>query len=101
MLEWIKAFLTGRRHRVYVDCELSNWLYAKSGIPQGSVLGPTLFVVFINDIPKAVKNCCKIFADDAKLYRPILTEEDASSLQKDIDSLVHWSAIWQLPFNVD
>ena len=100
-MKWIKAFLTGRKHRVHVDGELSSWINAKSGIPQGSVLGPTLFILFINDMPKAIKNCCKIFADDAKLYRPILTKEDASSLQEDIDNLVHWSANWQLPFNVD
>ena len=71
------------------------------GTPQGSILGPILFTLFINDIPEGLFNPCKIFADDAKLYRPILSKGDASSLQKDIDSLVQWSAIWQLPFNVD
>ena len=70
--------------------EFSSWAYAKSGIPQGSVLGPILFVIFINDMPNAITNSCMLFADDAKLYTH-LTKEDASSLQEDINSLVRWS----------
>ena len=101
ILLWIKAFLTGRKHRVSVEGELSNWVHSKSGIPQGSVLGPILFVIFINDMPHVITNCCKLFADDAKLYRTIRTENDISSLQKDIDSLIQWSKFWQLPFNED
>ena len=99
VLRWLKAFLTGKRHRVNVEGELSDWVYAKSGIPQGSVLGPSLFVIFINDLPLVIKNSCKMFADDTKLYRTIITEDDTTSLQDDIDSLVDWSAFWQLPVN--
>ena len=66
VLRWLKAFSTGRKHRVSVEGELSEWVYAKRGIPQGSVLGPILFVIFINDLPFAIKNCCKMFADDTK-----------------------------------
>ena len=95
------SFLTGRKHKVCVDGEYSSWARAKSGIPQGSVLGPTLFVIFINDMPNAIKNSCMLFADDAKLYRTIQTKGDASSLQEDIDSLVRWSLNWQLPFNAE
>ena len=51
-----------------IEGELSEWVYAKSGIPQGSVLGPIIFVIFINDLPFAIKNCCKLFAEDTKLY---------------------------------
>ena len=75
-MRWIEAFLTGRRHRVSLDSELSDWVYVKSGIPQGSVLGPILFVVFINDMPRVIKNCCKLFADDAKIYSAIQSEDD-------------------------
>ena len=71
-----------------VEGELSEWVYAKSGIPQGSVLGPVLFVIFINDLPFAIKNCCKLFAEDTKLYRKIRTEDDITSLQDDINRLV-------------
>ena len=63
------------------------------------MLGPILFVIFINDMPNVVKNCCKLFADDAKLYRPVLSEADTQSLQSDIDNLMEWSSTWQLPFN--
>ena len=101
ILRWIMSFLTGRKHKVCVDGECSSWACAKSGISQGSVLGPTLFVIFINDMSNAIKNSCMLFADDAKLYRTIQTKEDASSLQEDIDSLVRWSLNWQLPFNVE
>ena len=84
-------FLIGRKHKVCVDGECSSWARVNSGIQQGSVLGPTLFVIFINDMPNAIKNSCVFFADDAKLYRTIQTKEDASSLQEDIDGLVRWS----------
>ena len=95
VLRWLKAFLTRRRHRVGVEGELSEWVCAKSSIPQGSVL----FVIFINDLPFAIKNFCKLFADDTKLYRTIRTEDDTTSLQDDINRLVNWSTMWQLPFN--
>ena len=91
----LKAFLAGRRHRVSV---VGEWVYAKSGIPQGSVLGPMLFVIIINDLPFAIKNFCKLFADDTKLYRTIRTEDDTTSLKDDINRLVNWSTMWQLPF---
>ena len=99
LLRWIEAFLTGRRHRVSLSGELSDWTDVTSGIPQGSVLGPILFVIFINDMSNVVKNCCKLFADDATLYRPVLSEADTQSLQSDIDNLMEWSSTWQLPFN--
>ena len=73
--------------------------FVKSGVPQGSLLGPTLFVIFINDIPSLVRNSCKRFADDAKFYTSIKTNVDTSSLQGDINRLAHWSHIWNLPFN--
>ena len=60
-LQWIITFLTNRRHRVSVKGKLSNWAYANSGVPQGSVLGPILFVIFINEMPNLVRNSCKPF----------------------------------------
>ena len=70
-----------------------------SGIPQGSVLGPLLFVIFINDMPDVVKkSICKLFADDCKLYRAIENEAD-TKLQEDLANLERWSNEWQLPFN--
>ena len=70
-----------------------------SGIPQGSVLGPTLFVLFINDLPQVVESPVALFADDTKPFREIQSDEDRQKLQQDIDELLIWSKKWQLPFN--
>ena len=99
VLDWIKAFLTDRRQRVSVNGVKSDWSPVTSGIPQGSVLGPCLFVIFINDLPEVTRSVAQMFADDTKLYRKILGPEDQQQLQQDIDSLSHWSDIWQLKFN--
>ena len=67
VLGWIKSFLTNRKQRVVVEGEMSSWSDVKSGIPQGSVLGPILFVAFINDLPDCILSTCNMFADDAKV----------------------------------
>ena len=68
---WIKSFLTNRKQKVAVEGKMSSLTDVKSGIPQGSVLGPVLFVVFINDMPNNVLSTCNMFADDTKVYREI------------------------------
>ena len=99
VLNWIRSFLTGRSQSVRVDGETSGWQKVLSGIPQGSVLGPLLFVIFINDMPDVVKkSICKLFADDCKLYNTIKTVAD-EELQTDLANLEDWSNAWQLPFN--
>ena len=70
-----------------------------SGIPQGSVLGPTLFVLFINDLPQVVESPVALFAADTKVFREIQSDEDRQKLQQDIDELLIWPKKWQLPFN--
>ena len=70
-----------------------------SGIPQGSVLGTTLFVLFINDLPHTVESPVARFADDTQVFREIQSDEDRHKLQQDIDELLIWSTKWQLPFN--
>ena len=72
-----------------------------SGVPQGIVLGPLLFLVYINDIPPCVSSRARLFADDCLLYRPIKTEADATKLQEDIDALQNWESTWQMSFNPD
>ena len=99
VLNWIRSFLMGRSQSVRVEGETSGWQKVLSGIPQGSVLGPLLFVIFINDMPDVVKeNICKLFADDCKLYGIINSAID-QRLQKDLSNLENWSNVWDLPFN--
>ena len=97
ILKWIKSLLTGRTQCVSVEGEISTWSEVTSGIPQGSVIGPLLFVIFINDMPDEVKhNVCKLFADDCKLYGAKLLNGKTKS---DLEQLEQWSYKWQLPFN--
>ena len=77
----------------------SSWSQVTSGIPQGSVLGPLLFLLFINDMSDDITSSIKIFADDTKAYKDEQTEDDMLILQKDVDSLCDWSLKWQLKFN--
>ena len=99
-LNWVKSFLSGRRQQVRVENEFSSWGLVKSGIPQGSVLGPTLFVLFINDMPDVCLSTCQLFADDANIFRSVSSSEEIETLQRDLDKLSEWSSTWQLPFNV-
>ena len=100
ILRWIETFLTDRKQRVCVEGSLSNWEDVLSGIPQGSILGPTLFVMFINDMPDAITSLSKMFADDAKVFRQIENRADITTLQKDLDHLTDWSLKWQMNFNI-
>ena len=101
LLAWVEAFLTGREQMVRVNGELSTSKAVISGIPQGSVLGPLLFVIYINDLPDVVKSNILLFADDTKIFNKVSSVDDAISLQKDIDALNRWSDIWLLRFNTD
>jgi hypothetical protein len=96
---WIEAFLKDRRQRVNVNNNLSAWKDVTSGVPQGSVIGPLLFVIYINDLPEMVHNTLKLFADDTKLYSQVETEEDCQQMQADIDALQLWSEKWLLKFH--
>ena len=99
LLQWIRAFLSDRRQRVVVRGCHSEWASVTSGVPQGSVLGPLLFLIYINDIPDVVSSKIKIFADDTKVYRSISSPDDAAELQRDLDAITRWSVQWQLAFN--
>ena len=84
---------------VVVNTAKSAWSPVTSGIPQGSVLGPVLFVLFINDMPEENHNYIQMFAEDTKLYATISNEEDGRALQGDIKKLEVWSHRWQICFS--
>ena len=75
LLNWIRDFLSERQQRVFIKGSSSTWTDIASGVPQGSVLGTTLFLVYINDLPEAIEGLVKIFADDTKVYRAIESTE--------------------------
>ena len=77
----------------------SDWLEVLSGVPQGSCLGPLLFVLFINDMPNLLENVCKLFADDTKLIGTIKNSLDLKSIQSDVDKLEKWAKDWLMSFN--
>ena len=99
LINWIEQWLTDRRQRVVVDGEVSSWKSVLSGVPQGSVLGPILFLVYINDLEEGVTGKLLKFADDTKLFRKVKEIGDKQNLKDDIDKLVKWSDKWQMLFN--
>ena len=99
IINWIEQWLTERRQRVVVDGDVSNWKPVLSGVPRGSVLGPILFLIYINDLEEGVTSKILKFADDTKLFRKIKGNGDKQQQQDDIDKLIKWSEKWQLLFN--
>ena len=97
----LKTFLSDRKQCVQVNGMKSQWHKVTSGIPQGSVLGPVLFDIFITHLPECVKSDVFLFADDTKIFREIKDDSDASIIQSDLNELFKWSEIWLLKFHPD
>ena len=100
LLDWFKAFLSNRYQRVLVDGHSSDWKPVTSGVPQGSILGPLLFLVYVNEIGDNLFSTTRLFADDCTIYREIKKPSDCELLQADLDSLYNWSQSWQLNLNL-
>jgi hypothetical protein len=102
LLHWIRNWLTGRRQRVVLDGEFSEWIAVLSGVPQGSVLGPLLFLLFINDLDLAASEVTAMskFADDTKVGQQIVSDADRVLLQSALDRLCAWARDWGMQFNV-
>ena len=101
LLLWITDYLKDRSQRVVLDGSTSEWVPVTSGVPQGSILGPLLFLLFINDMPDCTEHSIlSLFADDAKCSRIINNIEDCEQLQRDLNNLYEWSQDWKLNFNV-
>ena len=99
VINWIEKWLTHKRQRVIVDSEISNWKSVLSGVPQGSVLGPILFLIYINDLEDDISSKVLKFADDTKVFRNVTNDTDKKNLQDDLDKLVKWSEKWQMLLN--
>ncbi|MEW8548097.1 MAG: reverse transcriptase family protein, partial [Candidatus Thiodiazotropha sp.] len=99
LLSWIESFLTLRSQRVLVEGKSSSSVPVVSGVPQGTVLGPLLFLLYINDLPERVSSTARLFADDSLLYRRIKSEQDQRALQEDLVNLEKWEEDWQMSFN--
>ena len=95
---WLRCFLTERKQRVVVNGTSSDWSAVSSGVPQGTVLGPVLFLLYINDLPSSISSTVKLFADDSVVYRQIQRVEDHSILQQDLFNLEQWASLWQMNF---
>ena len=97
--KWISSFLCHRKMKVVVDGESSTECDVLSGVPQGTVLGPLLFLVHINDLPDSVTSKVRLFADDCLLYRKVTSTADQEEIQKDLKRLETWAETWGMKFN--
>ena len=84
-----------------MDGEVSSWVPVTSGVPQGSVIGPILFLVYINDLPAKLQSKVRLFADDTIVYMAVTNETDAAVLQKDLKLLEEWENRSQMSFHLD
>ena len=96
LLTWIKDWLSNRKQRVVVMNKMSEWTLVTSSVVQGSVLGPLLFLIYIDDLCNVVESMKSLFADDTKVFRVIKSGEDHRIRQKDLNSLMDWARKWQI-----
>ena len=98
-LGWIESFLMGRSQTVVLNGNSSDELQVLSGVPQGSVLGPILFLLYINDLPDSLQSQVRLFADDTAVYLTVKGQDDNQKLQNDLDILQEWEREWDMEFN--
>ena len=96
---WIASYLSNRRQRVVVDGKMSDWAPVLSGVPEGSVCGPLLFICFTADLPHCMQTHCVMYADDVKIFNRITCSDDTDDLQADLERLSAWSKSWLLKLN--
>ena len=100
ILEWFRNYLAGRTQAVTIKGSSSDFLPVSAGVPQGSVLGPTLFLIYINDIIKSIKSVIKLFADDTSLYLSLKnTIRRTDILNSDMEKITNWATAWKVNFN--
>jgi hypothetical protein len=98
-LKWVKSFLDNRLQSVVLNGVKSDTIPVSSGVPQGSVLGPLIFLAYINDLPHKIKSKVRLFADDTALYLVLALERDSVTLQEDLRLLEKWELEWDMQFN--
>ena len=98
---WIENWLSNRKQRVVINGKSSEWTSVNSGVPQGSVLGPVLFLIYINDIDENITCRISKFADDTKITNTVCSVEQRLRIQNDLNTLSKWSDDWQMSFNID
>ena len=96
---WLESYLSSRCQRVVINGQASKWTPVKSGVPEGSIRGPLLFICYTADILSIIKTNCIMYADDLKLYCRVTCSEDAALLQADLSRLAEWSEAWKLKLN--
>lgn len=100
VMNWLRNFLTHREQFVYANKFSSPRSPVTSGVPQGTVLGPLLFLIYINDLPSNISSTIRLFADDCVIYRPISSSTDVDILQQDLNRIVTWCKQWLMSINI-
>jgi ribonucleases P/MRP protein subunit RPP40 len=101
ILNWVKEWLRNRMQRVVTNGKSSEWVGVGSGVPQGSVLGPILFTIYINDLDDDLKSKILKFADDTKLTGRAGSKDQVENIKYDLRRLEEWSTVWEMPFNIE
>ena len=100
MITWLSSFLNNRRQSVRINGSTSSWASVASWVPQGSILGPLMFLLFVSDIPQITSSNIMLSVDDTKLWRLIKSIDDVSILQQDLEKNIEWCHKWKLHLNV-
>jgi hypothetical protein len=102
IVAWVISFLTNRKQRVILGNNLSDWADVLSGVPQGTVLGPTLFIIYINDLIDQLNSHVKFFADNSRIVGTLDNQSSSTAtLEKNIETVTKWCNIWKINLNVD
>ena len=100
MITWLSSFLNNRIQSVRINGSTSSWTKVTSGVPQGSILGPLMFLLFVNDIPQITSSKFMLLADDTKLWKLIKSIDEVKILQQDLAKIIDWCKKWKLSLHV-
>ena len=102
MINILNGFLANRKQRVILNGQYSSWVDIRAGVPQGSILGSLLFLIYVNDLPNVLKSKCKLFADDTSLFSVVHDiSTSASDINNDLTLISNWAFQWKMSFNPD